>query len=106
MRPQTHYARSGDVSIAYQVVGEGERHLVLAFPFVSHLDVVWDNPRQAHFVRRLASFARVILFDRRGVGLSDPVAGAPTLEERMDDVRAVNGRRGSALRDAARPVGG
>jgi len=89
MPPQTAYARSGDVGIAYQVFGEGEMDLVLAFPFLSHLDLMWENPAMAHFLRRLGSFARVLVFDRRGVGLSDPAAGAPTLEERMDDVRAV-----------------
>jgi len=89
MPPQTRYARSGDVGIAYQVYGEGEMDLVLAFPFLSHLDLMWESPALSHFLRRLGSFARVLVFDRRGVGLSDPVAGAPTLEERMDDVRAV-----------------
>lgn len=93
--PQTRYARSGDVGIAYQVLGEGERDLVIAFPWVSNLDLQWENPRLAHFLRRLAGFARVILFDRRGVGLSDPVDGAATLEERMDDVRAVMDAAGS-----------
>ncbi len=95
MNPQTRYARSGDVGIAYQVLGEGELDLVLAFPFLSHLDLLWESPPLAHFVRRLASFSRVIAFDRRGVGLSDPVEGAPTLEERMDDVRAVMDAAGS-----------
>ncbi len=95
MRPETRYARSGDVGIAYQVVGEGEMDLVLAFPFVSHIDLLWENPAQTYFIRRLGSFARVILFDRRGVGLSDPVARAATLEERMDDVRAVMDAAGS-----------
>jgi len=94
-RPETRYARSGETSIAYQVTGEGEIDLVIAFPFISHLDMLWENPVQSHFIRRLASFARVILFDRRGVGLSDPAAGAPTLEERMDDVRAVMDAAGS-----------
>ena len=94
MPPETRYARSGDVSIAYQVVGDGDFDLVLAFPFISHLDLLWENPGEAHFVRRLARFARVIVFDRRGVGLSDPV-DAPTLEERMDDVRAVMDAAGS-----------
>jgi class 3 adenylate cyclase len=89
MTPDTRYARSGEVGIAYQVVGEGSMDLVLAFPFLSHLDLLWESPAMAHFVRRLGSFARLIIFDRRGVGLSDPVEGAATLEERMDDVRAV-----------------
>jgi pimeloyl-ACP methyl ester carboxylesterase len=93
--PQTRYARSGEVGIAYQVVGEGERDLVVAYPWVSNLDLQWENPRLSHFLRRLSSFARVILFDRRGVGLSDPVEGAATLEERMDDIRAVMDAAGS-----------
>jgi len=95
MRPQTRYARSGKVGIAYQVIGEGEMDIVVAFPFLSHLDLLWESSAQAHFARRLASFARVILFDRRGVGLSDPVATPATLEERMDDVRAVMDAAGS-----------
>jgi class 3 adenylate cyclase len=95
MPPQTRYARSGEVGIAYQVFGEGEMDLVLAFPFLSHLDLMWESPAMSHFLRRLGSFARVLVFDRRGVGLSDPVAGAPTLEERMDDVRAVMDAAGS-----------
>lgn len=95
MPPQTRYARSGDVGIAYQVFGEGELDLVLAFPFLSHLDLMWESPPLSHFLRRLGSFARVLVFDRRGVGLSDPAPGAPTLEERMDDVRAVMDAAGS-----------
>ncbi len=93
--PQTRYAYSGDVGIAYREIGEGAVDLVLAFPFVSHLDLLWDSPAIAGFVGRLARFARVLAFDRRGVGLSDPVSGAPTLEERMDDVRAVMDAAGS-----------
>jgi class 3 adenylate cyclase len=95
MPPETRYARSGDIGIAYQAFGEGEMDLVLAFPFLSHLDLMWESPAMARFLRRLGSFARVLVFDRRGVGLSDPVAGAPTLEERMDDVRAVMDAAGS-----------
>ena len=95
MAPETRYARSGDVSIAYQVIGEGELDLVVAFQFVSHLDLLWENVAEAEFMRRLGSFARVILFDRRGVGLSDPAGGAPNLEQRMDDVRAVMDAAGS-----------
>jgi class 3 adenylate cyclase len=93
--PETRYAHSGEVGIAYQVVGEGPLDLVLVFPFMSHLDLFWANPRISHFIRRLASFARVILFDRRGCGLSDPLDRAATLEERMDDVRAVMDAAGS-----------
>lgn len=95
MPPETRYARSGEIGIAYQVIGEGEMDLVLAFPFLSHLDLMWESPPMARFLRRLGSFARVLVFDRRGVGLSDPAAGAPTLEERMDDVRAVMDAAGS-----------
>jgi len=94
-RPETRYARSGDIGIAYQVVGEGPTDIVLAFPFMSHLDLFWENQAFVHSIRRLATFARVILFDRRGVGLSDNVEGAPTLEERMDDLRAVMDAAGS-----------
>jgi class 3 adenylate cyclase len=93
--PQTRYAYSGDVGIAYREIGEGAVDLVLAFPFVSHLDLLWDSPAITGFIGRLATFARVLAFDRRGVGLSDPVSGAPTLEERMDDVRAVMDAAGS-----------
>jgi class 3 adenylate cyclase len=95
MPPETRYARSGDVGIAYQVFGQGEIDLLVAFPFVSHLDLLWESPAQAHFMRRLGSFARVIPFDRRGVGLSDPVKDGATLEERMDDARAVMDAAGS-----------
>jgi pimeloyl-ACP methyl ester carboxylesterase len=90
-RPETRYARSGDVSIAYQVVGEGPLDLIFVSGWVSHLDAFWGEPSFARFLRRLASFSRLILFDKRGTGLSDrvPVAELPTLEERIDDVRAV-----------------
>ena len=87
--PETRYAKSGEVSIAYQVVGGGPIDLVLVPGFVSHLDVDWDDPRHAHFLRRLASFSRLIRFDKRGTGLSDRPGGLPDLETRMDDVRAV-----------------
>ncbi|HEU4906406.1 MAG TPA: adenylate/guanylate cyclase domain-containing protein [Solirubrobacterales bacterium] len=92
---ETRYARSGDLSIAYQTIGEGDLDIVVAFQFVSHLDLLWENAAEASFMRRLGKFARVILFDRRGVGLSDPAGGAPTLEERMDDLRAVMDAAGS-----------
>jgi pimeloyl-ACP methyl ester carboxylesterase len=87
--PQTHYAQSGDVSIAYQVVGDGPIDLVFVMGWVSHLDYFWAEPSFARFLRRLASFSRLILFDKRGTGLSDRVGALPTLEQRMDDVRAV-----------------
>jgi class 3 adenylate cyclase len=89
--PETRYARSGDVNIAYQVVGEGTVDLVYVIGWVSHIELLWAEPSSARFLERLASFSRLILFDKRGTGLSDRVADAdlPTLEQRMDDVRAV-----------------
>ena len=75
--------------VAYQVFGAGPVELVVVPGFTSHLEVIWEHPLMAGFYRRLASFARVVVFDKRGTGMSDPVSGAPTLEERMDDVRAV-----------------
>ena len=95
--PETKYARSGDVNIAYQVMGEGALDLVFVMGWVSHLDYYWEQPRLARFLRRLATFSRLILFDKRGTGLSDRVAlhQLPTLEQRMDDVRAVMDAVGS-----------
>jgi pimeloyl-ACP methyl ester carboxylesterase len=93
--PETNYARSGDLHIAYQVWGEGEVDLVLVSGFVGHVEVMWEHEPVRRFFERLGSFARVINFDRRGTGLSDPVSEAPTLEERMDDVRAVMDAAGS-----------
>src|SRR5262245_61003106 len=87
--PTTKYAKSGDVHIAYQVLGEGPQTLVFVPGWVSHLEYAWEEPSLAPFLRRLASFSRLILLDRRGTGLSDRVSGLPTLEQRMDDVRAV-----------------
>ncbi len=89
MEPETRYALSGDVRVAYQVVGDGPRDLVLAPGFVSNLELAWEHPPYERFMRQLSSFARVIVFDKRGSGLSDPVREAATLEERMDDIRAV-----------------
>jgi pimeloyl-ACP methyl ester carboxylesterase/class 3 adenylate cyclase/DNA-binding CsgD family transcriptional regulator len=95
MQRETRYAKSGDVNIAYQVVGQGPLDLVFVMGWVSHLDWFWEEPRFAHFLHRLASFSRLILFDKRGTGLSDRAVGLPTLEERMDDVRAVMDEVGS-----------
>ena len=88
---RTRYAKSGDVSIAYQVVGGGPLDLVYVHGWVSNVEYGWEVPPLARFLRRLASFSRLILFDRRGTGLSDrvPEHRLPTLEDRMDDVRAV-----------------
>jgi pimeloyl-ACP methyl ester carboxylesterase/DNA-binding winged helix-turn-helix (wHTH) protein len=95
--PETRYARSGDVNIAYQVIGDGPVDVVFVMGWVSHLEYFWTQPLFAHFLRRLASFSRLILFDKRGTGLSDrvPLAALPTLEQRMDDVRAVMDAAGS-----------
>lgn len=94
-RPETRYAKSGEVHIAYQIVGSGPRDLVLTPGFISNLDLHWEEPGYANLLRRLASFARVIQFDKRGTGLSDRVGGIATLEQRMDDVRAVMDHAGS-----------
>jgi len=93
--PETHYARSGDVNIAYQVIGSGPRDLVFIMGWVSHLDYFWAEPSFARFLYRLAAFSRLILIDKRGTGLSDRVTELPTLELRMDDVRAVMDQVGS-----------
>jgi pimeloyl-ACP methyl ester carboxylesterase len=93
--PPTQYAKSGDASIAYQVVGEGALDLVLVLGFATHLELQWESPPFARFCERLSSFSRLIVFDKRGTGLSDPVAEVPTLEQRIDDVRAVMDAAGS-----------
>ena len=95
MEPETRYARSGDVHIAYQVIGDGPIDLVYIPTWVSQVEHYWDEPRVARYFRRIASFSRLIMFDRRGTGLSDPVVGAATLEEQMDDVVAVMDAAGS-----------
>lgn len=94
-RPETRYARNGDVHLAYQVVGQGPIDLVYVPGFINNLDLLWDEPDYARLLTRLAAFSRLILFDKRGTGLSDPVAEVPTLEQRMDDVRAVMDAAGS-----------
>jgi pimeloyl-ACP methyl ester carboxylesterase len=91
----THYAKSGDVHIAYQVMGAGPLDLVVVPGFVSHLDLQMENPAPVRLYERLASFSRLIRFDKRGTGLSDRMGSLPTLEERMDDVRAVMDATGS-----------
>ena len=93
-RPMVQYAKSGDVHIAYQSTGSGPIDLVLVPGFVSHLELTWESPALAHMIERLGSFCRVIRFDKRGTGMSDRVPVA-TLEERMDDVRAVMEAAGS-----------
>ena len=93
--PETRYALSGDVHIAYQVVGDGPFDLVFVPGFVTHMELQWRLPGMEGFLRGLGSFSRLIRFDKRGTGMSDPVSGAPSLETRMDDVRAVMDAVGS-----------
>ena len=101
MAPRTQYARSGDLNIAYQVVGDGPFDLLWIPGFVSNVELIWEEPSAASFLGRLASFSRLILFDKRGTGLSDRVdpGELPTLEERLDDLRVVLDAVGS--RDVA-----
>jgi len=87
--PTTRYARAGDVSIAYQTMGDAPLDLILVPGLVSHVEFGHELPGYTDFLRRLAAFARVTTFDKRGQGLSDRVAGVASLEERMDDLKAV-----------------
>ena len=93
--PETRYTKSGDIHIAYQVIGKGPLYLVYVPGFVSHLEYQWEEPRWARMLRRLASFSRLISFDKPGTGLSDRLAAIPTLEQRMDDMRAGLKSRGT-----------
>jgi pimeloyl-ACP methyl ester carboxylesterase len=97
MVPETKYAKSGDLHIAYQAVGKGPLDLVFVHGWISHIEHLWEEPGVANFLNRLASFSRLILLDKRGTGLSDPVPldKLPTLEERIDDVRVVMDAAGS-----------
>ena len=87
--PETRYAQSGDVSIAYQMMGDGPIDMILVPGLFSHIEFMHEMPGYTAFLRRLAAFARVVTFDKRGQGLSDRISGAPSLEQRMDDVRAI-----------------
>jgi class 3 adenylate cyclase len=93
--PETRFAKAGDLSIAYQVVGEGDVDVILVPQWLSNIEQYWEHPAAAYFMRRIASFSRLILFDKRGTGLSDQVPHTQTLEERMDDVLAVMDAVGS-----------
>lgn len=93
--PTTNYAKSGNVHVAHQVLGDGLRDLVISPGIFSHVELFWEDPGYARWIERLTTFARVIAFDKRGQGLSDRGVMAPTLEERMDDVRAVMDAAGS-----------
>ena len=94
--PETRYAKSGDVHIAYQVLGEGPIDVVFVPGFVSNVEQTWTSPARARFFQRLASFSRLILFDKRGTGMSDRSSQIFTLEQRMEDVHAVMDAAGSA----------
>jgi pimeloyl-ACP methyl ester carboxylesterase len=96
-RPETRYVKSADFNIAYQVAGEGPFDLIYVPGWISNIEENWEVPEYAHFLRRLALFSRLILFDKRGTGLSDRVSNErlPTLEQRMDDVHAVLEAAGS-----------
>ena len=94
-QPETRYAKGPEGNIAYQVVGDAPIDLVVVPGWFSHVDMLWGDPGWVTFVGELASFARVILYDKRGTGLSDPVDGAPTMESRIDDLRAVLDAAGS-----------
>src|SRR5436305_212942 len=96
VKPETRYAKSGPVNVAYQGMGDGAIDVVLVPGFVSHVEVAWEEPRLARFLTRLASFSRLIVFDKRGTGMSDPVASPPSMDERMDDIGAVMDAVGSA----------
>ena len=93
--PSTKYAKSGDVYVAYQIFGEGPMDLVFVPGWISHLDIWWDSPITADWLSRFGRFARVIVFDKRGTGLSDRGGALPGMEERMDDIRAVMDAAGS-----------
>src|SRR2546421_12590727 len=94
-RPRTRYAKSGELDIAYEVVGDGPLDLVVVPPGLALMERSWEFPPLNRFWTRLASFARLIQLDKRGTGLSDRVTGVPTLEERMDDVKVVMAAVGS-----------
>lgn len=94
-QPETRYARSRGYDVAYQVLGDGPKDLIIVPGFISNVDSQWIDPAHARGLRRLASFSRLITFDKLGTGLSDPVQAVPTLEERMEDVHAVLDAAGS-----------
>ena len=89
MAPETHYAKKGDISIAYQIVGDGPIDLVLVNGILSHMSLLWTDPQANAMLRRITSFARLIMFDKPGTGLSDPVSGPPSTEQRVEDIRVV-----------------
>jgi len=95
MKPKTKYTKSGDFNIAYQVIGEGSIDILYIPGWVSNIDMMWSEPRLAAFLTRLSLFARLIIFDKRGTGLSDRSDEYSTMEERIDDINAVLGATNS-----------
>jgi class 3 adenylate cyclase len=95
MPPQTRYAPCGELSIAYQVIGDGPRDIVIVPGWLWHIELLWNDPGYHRFMQAVTDFARVIAYDKRGTGMSDPIPAAPSLDERMDDVRAVLDAAGS-----------
>src|SRR2546427_807749 len=95
MQPKTRYAKSGDVHIAYQVIGDGPLDLVYAPPWIGNMELFWEEPSYARFLKRLASFSRLILFDKRGTGSSDRAAEIPIIEQQIDDLTSVMDSVGS-----------
>src|SRR5262245_32519625 len=87
--PETRYARSGDLSIAYQVVGNGPRNILFIPGFISNVELMWEVPFICHYLQRLARMGRLVFFDKRGTGLSDRTLGSGSAADRMDDLRAV-----------------
>jgi pimeloyl-ACP methyl ester carboxylesterase len=87
--PDIHYAKSGDVHVAYQLFGKGPIDLVVVMPFVSNIEVVWDEPQLVRWMQHMGERVRLVMFDKRGTGMSDRVGALPGMDERMDDLRAV-----------------
>jgi pimeloyl-ACP methyl ester carboxylesterase len=94
--PETHYVRSGELSIAYQVMGEGPIDLIFVPGMITHVEFLHEIPSYTGFLRHLAAFARVVTFDKSGQGLSDRYLGMPSFEQRVDDVRAIMDAIGSS----------
>src|SRR5215212_9864067 len=89
MAPKTQYAKCGEAGIAYQMVGEGDTNIVLVPSFVSHIEFFWGHPAVKSFFDRVAAFSRLVIFDKLGTGMSDPVSGVPTIEQRAEEIEAV-----------------
>ena len=95
MKPITKYAKSGDINIAYQVIGQGSVDIVFVPGWISNIDLLWEDSKFSIFLTKLSEFTRLIIFDKRGTGLSDKVSALCSLEERMDDIRSVMDSVGS-----------